>query len=64
MWKLGYIKESERLFANVMKTIQEHVMVINNKMFMKFFIKKKKENFFLLIIYTKIHIVYNIGFRR
>ncbi|CAJ0873836.1 11776_t:CDS:10 [Entrophospora sp. SA101] len=26
MWKLGYIKESERLFANVMKTIQEHVM--------------------------------------
>nr|CAG8496499.1 7221_t:CDS:10 [Entrophospora candida] len=26
MWKLGFIKESERLFANVMKTIQEHVM--------------------------------------
>ncbi|RIB05104.1 putative myosin MYO2 protein [Gigaspora rosea] len=26
MWKYGFIKESERLFANVMKTIQEHVM--------------------------------------
>ncbi|RHZ80366.1 hypothetical protein Glove_137g32 [Diversispora epigaea] len=26
MWKFGFIKESERLFANVMKTIQEHVM--------------------------------------
>jgi myosin V len=27
MWKYGFIKESERLFANVMKTIQSHVMV-------------------------------------
>ena len=27
MWKFGFIKESERLFANVMKTIQSHVMV-------------------------------------
>ncbi|CAG8490447.1 5123_t:CDS:10, partial [Diversispora eburnea] len=26
MWRFGFIKESERLFANVMKTIQEHVM--------------------------------------
>ncbi|CAG8478778.1 2502_t:CDS:10 [Paraglomus occultum] len=26
MWKFGFIKESERLFANVMKTIQSHVM--------------------------------------
>ncbi|CAG8768059.1 13808_t:CDS:2, partial [Racocetra persica] len=26
MWKYGFIKESERLFANVMKTIQDHVM--------------------------------------
>lgn len=30
MWKFGFIKESERLFANVMKTIQEHVMVSIN----------------------------------
>jgi hypothetical protein len=27
MWQYGYIKESERLFANVMKTMQNHVMV-------------------------------------
>jgi myosin-5 len=27
MWKFGCIKESERLFVNIMKTIQEHVMV-------------------------------------
>ncbi|CAG8819019.1 28915_t:CDS:2, partial [Dentiscutata erythropus] len=26
MWKYGFIKESERLFASVMKIIQEHVM--------------------------------------
>ena len=30
MWKFGFIKESERLFANVMKTIQSHVMVGGN----------------------------------
>src|SRR6185369_9730088 len=41
MWKFGYIEESRKLFANVMKNIQEHVMVIysnsfsnNNKMFL------------------------------
>ncbi|CAG8495632.1 7285_t:CDS:10 [Ambispora gerdemannii] len=26
MWKYGFIKDSEKLFANVMKTIQNHVM--------------------------------------
>src|SRR6185369_2118755 len=39
MWKFGFIKESERLFANVMKTIQSYIMVFNIFFYCRKFIR-------------------------